>query len=178
MSFHVLGRSTDVQTQLVTLSPSVFYSILLHPRAKPEPVRLPFKFSSSSRNTWSPLGIFMAPKRAPVEASSTDRKGKRTMVSRMRGTNKKTSDRQQPSDSNQNTSDGTQRTTDKGKRPVVEASAEVRKKATFDRSTFTTPNLAQRFHIHFSNRTVIPGRNIDFVKLNYFHFDVLFARMG
>ena len=95
----------------------------------------------------------------------------------MRETKRKTSDRQQPSDSNQNTSDGAQRTTNKGKRSAVEASAEVRKKATFDRSTFATPNLAQRFHIHFANRTVISGRNIDFVKLNFFHFDVLFARM-
>ncbi|RVX16827.1 Lysine histidine transporter 2 [Vitis vinifera] len=43
---------------------------------------------------------------------------------------------------------------------------------------FATPDLAQRFHLHFANRTVIPGRNIAFAKLNYFHFDVLFARMG
>ena len=120
----------------------------------------------------------MAPKRAPVEASSTGRKGKRTSVSRMRGTNKKTSDRQQASDSNHNTSDGAKRTTNKGKRPVVEASPEVCKKATFDRSMFATPDLAQRFHLHFANRTVIPGRNIDLAKLSYFHFDVLFARMG
>ena len=63
----------------------------------------------------------------------------------MRGTNKNTSDRQQPTDTKQNTSDGAQRTTNKGKRPILEASAEVRKKATFDRSTFTTPELAQRF---------------------------------
>ncbi|WJZ84204.1 hypothetical protein VitviT2T_003819 [Vitis vinifera] len=96
----------------------------------------------------------------------------------MRGTNKKTSDRQQASDSTYNTSDGAKRTTNKGKRPAVEASPEVRKKATFDRSTFATPDLAQRFHLHFANRTVIPGRNIAFAKLSYFHFDVLFARMG
>ena len=120
----------------------------------------------------------MALKRAPTEASSTGRKEKRTAVSRMHRTKRKTSDRQQPSDSNQNTSDGAQRTTNKGKRSALEASAEVRKKASFDRSTFTTPELAQRFHIHFANRTVIPSRNIDFAKLNYFHFDVLFARMG
>ena len=61
----------------------------------------------------------------------------------MRGTNKKTSDQQQPTDTKQNTSDGAQRTTNKGKRPGVEASPEVRKKATFDRSTFATPDLAQ-----------------------------------
>ncbi|WKA05351.1 hypothetical protein VitviT2T_023324 [Vitis vinifera] len=120
----------------------------------------------------------MAPKRAPIEASSTGRKGKRTAVSRMRETNKKTSDRQQASDSNQNTSDGAKRTTNKGKRLAVEASPNVHKKATFDRATFAIPDLAQRFHLHFANRTVIPGRNIDFAKLSYFHFDVLFVRMG
>ena len=96
----------------------------------------------------------------------------------MRRTKGKTSDQQQPSDSNQNTSNGAQRTNNKGKRLAVEASLEVHKKATFDRFTFTTPELAQRFHIHFANRTVILGRNIDLVKLNYFHFDVFFARMG
>ena len=120
----------------------------------------------------------MPPKRAPVEASSPGRKGKRPAVSRMRGTNKKTSDRQQPSESTHNTSDGAKRTPNNGKRPAVEASPEVRKKATFDRSMFATPDLAQRFHLHFANRTVIPGRNIAFAKLSYFHFDVLFARMG
>ena len=96
----------------------------------------------------------------------------------MRETNKKTSDRQQASDSNQNTSDGAKRTTNKGKRLAVEASPNVHKKATFDRATFAIPDLAQRFHLHFANRTVIPGRNIDFAKLSYFHFDVLFVRMG
>lgn len=161
MSFHILGRSTDVQT---TCNPQPLY-LLLHS-------------SSSSRKTWTrpsstsfffiltqylkAIGIFIAPKRAPVEASSTGRKGKRTAVSRMRGTNKKTSDRQQASDSNQNTLDGAKRTTNKAKRPAVEASPEVRKKATFDRATFATPDLAQQFHLHFANRTVIQGRNIDF----------------
>ncbi|WKA01366.1 hypothetical protein VitviT2T_019649 [Vitis vinifera] len=120
----------------------------------------------------------MPPKRALVEASSPGGKGKSPAVSRMRGTNKKTSDRQQASESTHNTSDGAKRTTNNGKRPAVEASSEVRKKATFDRSTFATPDLAQRFHLHFANRTVIPGRNIAFAKLSYFHFDVLFARMG
>ena len=120
----------------------------------------------------------MALERAPTEPSSIGRKEKRTMVAMMRGTKGKTSYWKHPSDSNENTWDGAQRIGNKGKRPVVEASSEVHKKATFDQSTFTTPELARRFHIHFANRTVIQGRNIDFVKLNYFHFDALFARMG
>ncbi|KAJ9693409.1 hypothetical protein PVL29_012259 [Vitis rotundifolia] len=70
------------------------------------------------------------------------------------------------------------RTSNKGKRPIIEESFEVCKKATFDRSSFTTPKLAQRFHLHFANWTIIQGRNIDFAKLSYFHFDVLFVRMS
>ena len=33
MFFHIIGRSTDLQTQLLTLNPSVFYFLFLHPHA-------------------------------------------------------------------------------------------------------------------------------------------------
>ena len=66
----------------------------------------------------------------------------------------------------------------KRKRATVDENVEVRKKTTFDRATFTIPELAQRFNLHFSNRIVIPSRNIDFSKLGYFQFDRLFTRMG
>ena len=150
MSFHILGRSTDVQTS-----------------SNPQPLCLLLHSSSSLRKTWTrpsstsvffiltqylkAIGIFMAPKRAPVEASSPGGKGKSPAVSRMRGTNKKTSDRQQARESTHNTSDGAKRTTNKGKRLAVEASPNVHKKATFDRATFAIPDLAQRFHLHFAN---------------------------
>ena len=61
---------------------------------------------------------------------------------------------------------------------MVDENIEVRKKATFDRATFITPKLAQRFNLHFSNSTVISSRNIDFSKLSYFQCDRLFTRMG
>ena len=62
----------------------------------------------------------------------------------------------------------------KGKRPVVGENDEVHKKATFDRGMFTTLELPERFNLHFTNRTVILGRNIDFEKLGYFQFDSFF----
>ncbi|KAJ9685258.1 hypothetical protein PVL29_017332 [Vitis rotundifolia] len=104
----------------------------------------------------------MAPKRAPAEASSNASKGKRPKTS----------------GNKQKTSEVVKSSTNKGKRAVVDENVEVCKKATFDRATFTTPELAQRFNLHFANRTVILGRNIDFSKINYFQFDRLFTRMG
>ena len=66
-------------------------------------------------------------------------------VAKMHETKGKSSDPQRPSDNKQKTSEGAPCTDNKGKQPIVEASTEVRKKSTFDRSTFTTPELAQRF---------------------------------
>ncbi|KAJ9702884.1 hypothetical protein PVL29_004568 [Vitis rotundifolia] len=120
----------------------------------------------------------MAPKRAPVEPTSTDSKGKKMEVAKKPGTNGKRSDPQHSSDSKQKTSEGAPCIGNKEKRLVIEESIEVRKKTTFDRSTFTTPKPAQRFHLHFVNQTIILSRNIDFSKLSYFHFDMFFARMG
>ena len=68
--------------------------------------------------------------------------------------------------------------TNKGKRLKVEENVKVHKRVTFDRGMFTTLELASRFNIHFANRTVNLGRNIDFSKLCYFQFDSLFLIMG
>ncbi|KAJ9673095.1 hypothetical protein PVL29_026395 [Vitis rotundifolia] len=100
----------------------------------------------------------MAPKRALAEASSNASEGKSLEVARMIETKGKILDVPKTSDNKQKT-------------------PEVRKKATFDRATFTTPELAQRFNLHFANQTVIPGRNIDFAKLSFFQFDKFFTRM-
>ena len=148
------------------------------PTSNPKPFRLLLSSFSSSRNTSSLNQISMVPKRAPTKPTSTGSKGKRTEVAKMPETKWKKSDRQWTSDSKQKTSEEAPRTDNKGKQPIIEETIEVRKNATFDWSTFTTPKLAQRFHLHFSNRIVIPGRNIDFLKLSYFHFDMLFTRMG
>ncbi|KAJ9691570.1 hypothetical protein PVL29_013682 [Vitis rotundifolia] len=107
----------------------------------------------------------MAPKRAPAEVSSTANKGKRLEVAKMTGSKRKRLDK-------------AQRNANKGKRVVIDENVEARKKATFNRATFITLELAQRFNLHFHNRTIIPGRNIDFSKLSYFQFDRLFMRMG
>ncbi|KAJ9672799.1 hypothetical protein PVL29_026148 [Vitis rotundifolia] len=120
----------------------------------------------------------MALKRGPVEPTSTGSKGKTTDEAQMAGTKGKRSNPQRSGGGKQKTSAEALQASNKGKRPVLEESFEIRKKATFDRSSFTTPQQAQRFHLHFANQTVIPGRNIDFAKLSHFHFDVLFARMG
>ncbi|KAJ9671085.1 hypothetical protein PVL29_027195 [Vitis rotundifolia] len=120
----------------------------------------------------------MAPKRAPIKASSTTSKGKKTKVAKMTGPKGKRSDAPRTSSSKQKTLEGAQCSDNKGKRLVVNENIKVRKKATFDRATFTTLELAQRFILHFANRIVIPSRNIDFSKLSYFHFDMFFTRMG
>ncbi|KAJ9689096.1 hypothetical protein PVL29_014642 [Vitis rotundifolia] len=107
----------------------------------------------------------MAPKRALAIVSSNASKGKRPKVAKTSSIKWKTSKVAKSSNN-------------KGKRPIMEKNVEVRKKATFDRATFTTPELAQRFNLHFANRIVIPSRNVDFSKLSYFQFDRLFTRMG
>ena len=68
--------------------------------------------------------------------------------------------------------------TNKGKRLRVEENVKVHKRVTFDRCLFTTLELASRFNIHFANKTVNSGRNIDFSKLCYFQFDSLFLIIG
>ncbi|KAJ9709370.1 hypothetical protein PVL29_001037 [Vitis rotundifolia] len=57
---------------------------------------------------------------------------------------------------------------------VAKSSANKGKRATIDQNV----ELAQRFNLHFANRTMIPSRNIDFSKFSYFQFDRLFKRMG
>ena len=67
--------------------------------------------------------------------------------------------------------------TGKEKRSIVEENVEVYKKDTFDRCMFTNLELTQRFNLHFANRVVILGKDINFSKLGYFRFDNLFSRM-
>ena len=57
--------------------------------------------------------------------------------------------------------------TNKGKRSIVKENVEARKKATFDKDMFTTLELAKRCNFYFTNRTMIPGKNINFAKLGY-----------
>ena len=47
----------------------------------------------------------------------------------------------------------------KGKMPMVSKNADIRKKATFDRGMFTSPQLDEIFNHHFSNRTMIPSKD-------------------
>ncbi|KAJ9691536.1 hypothetical protein PVL29_013652 [Vitis rotundifolia] len=132
------------------MNPSVFYFLFLNLHEIPQ---------AQTKYPW-------LQKQALAKPTSTGSKGERTEVAKKPRTKEKRPDPQLTSDSKQKTLEGAPQT------------IEVRKNATFDQSTFTTLELAQRFHLHFANQTVIPSRNIDFSKLSYFHFDMLFARMG
>ena len=120
----------------------------------------------------------MAPKRAPIVASSKGNKGNRLKVARTSASKRKRLEVARTNANKGKTSEVTKTNARKWKTPVVDENIEVRKKATFDRATFITPKLAQRFNLHFSNSTVISSRNIDFSKLSYFQCDRLFTRMG
>ena len=118
----------------------------------------------------------MAPKRAPIEASSNASKGKRPEEARMIATKGKRSEVAKTSTDKHKTLEVAKSNANKGKKVAMDENVEIRKKTTFDRTTFIIPKRAQRFNLHFANRTVIPGRNIDFSKLNYFQFDRLLIR--
>ena len=65
-----------------------------------------------------------------------------------------------------------------GKRPAEPSETEARRKARFDTHLFSTAEEHQRYKSLFAKRTILPGRDIDFVQLSSFGFQDLFARMG
>ena len=66
----------------------------------------------------------------------------------------------------------------RGKRPSDVNELDERRKPQFDRGLFSSRSMYERYKSYFFNRTILPGRDIDFVHLNQFRFREYFLKMG